>query len=336
MLVGPQSEQPWQINLVTNPKLALQTWINEEIIKVLKRWSEVFPKEDTFASRLGVPSMLVRVDFTLVGSFKEGTFKIGIYEIEDSPFGLGFLKESLPEVESKINNELPWIKDVVAIWPKERKKGGDDPLLWRTIYIHELNKLNKEAIRLVAPRINNLPEELINKSIWPVNYREEKEYMVRLGFAEAIDKSNVDLDKLCNERARQFEGIVFKSDGARGEKVLIWPTKSLTKKVYNWLGKSNFGVCKLNTIKEEIKNWKRVYIQPFLWPIPLQLNCKPYFGIFRIFYAYDTDTKEWVCLGGIFNLRPSLKIHGATDAVFMLVLPPSSTYLPGLFTILPC
>jgi hypothetical protein len=324
VLVGTGwSKQPWQVNFLKE-QILLPSWINDEIMKLLKRWAEVYyvslPKEDTFASiNFNIPSMLVRVDFTVTEEDK----KVWCYEIEDSPAGLGvWLKLLAPqELSRRIMEELSWLGEVTVIWPsKEREKGGDDPLLWPTIAIDELES-KIEEIKLVAPRVNALPPEVTKLSIWPVKNREKKAYLVPMGLAEELDKS-VNLEKLWNTISKHFEGMVLKSDGSQSKMVLILPTKRLTKKVYNWLGTSNFGVWKLGTIQEKIKNWERVYIQPFFWPIPIELNSQHYFGIFRIFYAYNPNENEWLCLGGFLNGRDSLLIHGATDSVLISVMPP--------------
>jgi hypothetical protein len=312
ILVGQGwSEEPWKFRFLDS-SITLPGWISEKIIKALKEWAEVFPQEPTFAYRnYNVPSMLVRVDFTV-----EDNNKIRIFEIEDSPVGLGILKV-LSGTFDRIM-EVPWIKEVVAVWPtKKRKKGGDDPLLWPVVTPDELNKQN---IKLLAPRTNVLTQDLISKSIWPVMYRETKMYLTKLGWAEKLNKS-VDLESLCNYTARQgFRGIVFKGDGARGERVLLWPTKSTTKEVNEWLGGiSNFGVCKLKTIKEEIGKWGDIYIQPLWFPIKVKLNGDHYYGIYRLFFIHDG--KRWMSAGGFLNIRKSLKIHGASDAIFVIVSP---------------
>lgn len=38
--------------------------------------------------------------------------------------------------------------------------------------------------------------------------------------------------------------------------------------------------------------------------------------IFRVFCGYNCQTKHWECLGGNWNARHNLRIHGASDALF--------------------
>ena len=53
-----------------------------------------------------------------------------------------------------------------------------------------------------------------------------------------------------------------------------------------------------------------------LYP-PMETSFKKFpWMIFRIFYGYDPGKRQWKCLGGNWNARHNLRIHGASDALF--------------------
>lgn len=58
-----------------------------------------------------------------------------------------------------------------------------------------------------------------------------------------------------------------------------------------------------------------MYLQEYIPPI----REDGLFKIFRIFFGYDPDIKEYAYLGGLSNARPNLRIHGATDMVARIV-----------------
>jgi hypothetical protein len=331
----PNREIPWETCVVYPEEIKVLnpsniTWkdlVNRAIglaENKIREWTTVFPKENTLAWRYyGVPSLIPRLDFTLTNLTldDQNNLDIGIYEIEDSPAGIGLATLTVEGFEEKLQR-LGWRKTIVLV--PRREKGGDDFLWTETIEIGDENELSQ--IKLpedcwIAPRFENLPLELIGRSIWPVRYRKDKKYLEKMGLAVRWD-GKTPLEKIVNEYANKHkeEGIVFGAfQGSKAEKIAILLFGRALKKAQEWLGESGgIGIWSLKTTEERIKRegWGSVYIRPFIWPMEVIVNFRRMYGIFRIYFGYSTK-REWIPLGGLLNARPSLLIHGASDAIFV-------------------
>jgi hypothetical protein len=254
--------------------------------------------------------LIVRADYTIVGS------EVRLYEIEDSPAGVGIAKRVIPDFEERLKN-LGWQKVIVIMAPN-RIKGGDDSLWTEVIDGGDEDEISKIGHCWLAPRLESLPSSLQRKSIWPVMFRETKRYLVDLELAEEWDKTPLEniLNKYANHR--KHLGIVFKSHGARTEKVRIVAFKPLMREVRRWLRNTGgMGVWRFTTIKEEVEKWRPLYIQPFYPPLKVRLNNIPMCGIFRIFFGFSLKEGKFEVLGGFLNTRPSLLVHGSSDALFI-------------------
>jgi hypothetical protein len=308
----PGRAEYWKVNIV-EPKqqFSLGRTVIERINEWLEKWAAVFPREETFAwKQYGVPSLIVRPDFTFVDS------KVKLYEIEDIPAGIGIATRIVPDFNNKLKN-LGWPK-VIVIMALNRTGGGDDSL-WTEVREGRYEEIIlKIGDCLVAPRLESLPSSLKERSIWPVEHRKNKEYLPLLGLAEEWDKKTP-LEQVVNYFAnkRKAKGVVFKSDGGRAERVRILIFRKTMREVENWLGNvGGIGVWTLQSIKEEVKKWKRVYIQEFYPPIKALVNGRPMYAILRIYFGFS-EKREWTPLGGFINARPSLLIHGATNSYFV-------------------
>jgi hypothetical protein len=52
-----------------------------------------------------------------------------------------------------------------------------------------------------------------------------------------------------------------------------------------------------------------------------EMNGSRYYEIWRVFYGFDPETRDWLPLGGVWNARPNtLRLHGASDAIFGAVV----------------
>jgi hypothetical protein len=309
----PGRAEYWKVNIVEcQNSLSLDRTEIEKIEKWLKKWAAVFPREETLAwEQYGVPSLIVRADYTIIGS------EVRLYEIEESPAGIGIATRVIPDFEEKLKN-LGWQKVIVIMAPN-RIKGGDDSLWTEVIDGGDEDEISKIGHCWLAPRLESLPSSLQRKSIWPVKFREKKRYLVELGLAEEWDRKTP-LEQVVNYFAnkRSAKGIVFKSDGARAEKVKIIPFKTLMKEIERWLEKTGgIGIWRFGIIKEEVEKWEPLYIQPLHPPMKVRYNSIPMYGIFRIFFAFSLKEGKWKPLGGFLNLRKSLLIHGASDALFI-------------------
>jgi hypothetical protein len=320
---------PEEIKVINPPNISWKDLVNVAVNLAknkIEEWNKIFPKENNIAGRYGVGSLIVRVDFTLTVD-NQNNIKLGIYEIEDSPAGMG-LGTLIVEGFKKKLQELGW-NEVIVLLP-DRDKGGDDYLWAKTREIRDEKELSQ--IKLpegcwIAARFEELPPELRERNIWPAEYRKRKDYLEMMGLATKWD-GKTPLEKIVNEYANKYkeDGIVFVgSPGSKAEKIAILLFRKAMKEAIEWLGKSGgIGIWSLDSIKERIEEekWGSVYIRPFIWPMEVEVNSTKMYGIFRLYFGYSTIGEEWVFLGGFLNERPSLLIHGTSDSRFTPVPAP--------------
>jgi hypothetical protein len=118
---------------------------------------------------------------------------------------------------------------------------------------------------------------------------------------------------------KKWKGVVYKGVRGRGcEEVAICLCSAEKQKVAQWLGTSiKIGVFTLKEALQKIPG-KQLLYQRFWPPIPVLLNnLRKMFGILRIYVGFSLVKKEWEIIGGLFNIRPSLLVHGASDS-FMI------------------
>jgi hypothetical protein len=299
----------WNVNIVDcQTPLPVEILRIEEVGRWLEKWSKVFPREENLAWKYGVPSLIVRIDYT-VGS------QVIPYEIEDSPAGIGIASETVPGFKEKLGS-LGWQRVMVII--SKKLKGGDDCLWAEVIEDNEISKIRENCWLAPRTETSKLPPILRERAVWPVEFRENKKYLVDLELADEWDKTP--LEKIVNEYANKkgAKGLVFKSDGARAERVKIVAFKRMTREIKKWLRNTGgMGVWTLGSIKEEVEKWKPLYIQPLHSPIKVLFNGIPMYGIFRIYFGFSVKERKWKVLGGFLNVRVSLLIHGASDALFI-------------------
>lgn len=314
---NPGASVNWKVNVLRpQNELRLPEWIQGQIVEVIKRAATRYPKEKTYAElNHGVHSLLVRVDFSLDEE------EIMPYEVEESPAGIGISSKICSGFKERLFG-LGWPKKTKVLIYPPRRKGGDD-YLWTDIL--DPQSLNDEY--LLAPRINDLEavrglEKIRRKSVWPVTYREMKSYGSGWLWKEVDDPTPEKLAQLSNEYARSGSpGIVFKGDGSGNKKVRIVLFAKGKKEAKQWLGTTHFGTFKMRTITGEVCEWKPLYLQKFYWPLRVRVNGSNYFGIYRVYTGFDIKASQWKILGGFLNARTSLSIHGASDAIFIPVIP---------------
>lgn len=117
--------------------------INLELLSHIRLWCEEFPKEETWAQTLGVPSLFLRVDAIIKNH-------LHILKINGNPTGMGILKESRPGLHEAIER---------CGWPLFKVlnlTGGDnrDDNLWRTS-INSVSDL--DSIKISDPTEAPLP-----------------------------------------------------------------------------------------------------------------------------------------------------------------------------------
>jgi len=306
---NPWAKESWEFHLIPRP-LCLPKTHCRFILEAIEEWKKRFPREETLAWEwFETPSLICRVDYSFTAN------KISLYEIEDSPAGIGLANLCVPGFKEKLRR-LSWRKVVVLINPKKRLKGGDDHLWTKVVGLDQIKEIEDCWI---APRLNfsEALAKLKEKSIWPLKFRKSKLY----GRGWLWQEIKVqEMEKFVNwaVNKEKWEGVVFKSDGSKSQMIRIWLPSGRKKEAIKWLKRRDLiGTWTMKAIRKDTTFWPSIYAQKFFWPVPLKINEKHMFGIFRIYVGFNTERREWQILGGWLNARPSLLVHGASDAIFV-------------------
>jgi len=280
------SIENWQFGFSSTKEILTESAI-EQSINTLKQWAGCFPKENSWVEKnYGIPSLIVRLDCTANGS-------VSIYEIEERPSGIGIACRLNPDFEPKLRllkNKWPDFKSLVS--PK--RVACDDNLWLDSISLEE--SLKEEGLLLIRAE----PEEveyisLQNRSISSLENKGDKSYGVKMGLWKTVSLD--DFDSL-----PWTEGFCLKPiKGSKCRGIHIWNPKL----------KKTGGLSSKSQMRRALEEYKTMYLQEYIPPI----EENGLFKIFRIFFGYDPDIKEYVYLGGLSNARPNLRIHGATDMV---------------------
>jgi len=280
----------WATNVVDQEEVFPIVAINEAS-RLLSAWKGVFPREDTWVQRNHeVPSLVVRLDCVIHNG------QLSVYEIEERPAGIG--------VALTINRQFRdlfqgWLKDwslIKVVVSSRRGKDGDDYLWSEIVSLEQAMEENSLVLVRAEPKEKEFLA-LAKRSISSIGVKGDKSYGVALGWWEEIDGSS---------RLPYNDGFVVKPiQGSKARDVEIYPPKHLKK-----MG----GSSTINRIESVIGRKGRMYLQPFILPMvhPLYSGM---FMIYRAFFGYRKET-GYIPLGGLWNARPNLKIHGASDAVF--------------------
>jgi len=334
--VGLPWATPWRVN-IGEPAVELPRWHTPWLLEILnewvKRWKRVFPIENTFARQFEVPTFIARFDYA-TNEAKQEAF---LYEIESCPAGIGLACQTIPEFES-IFYELGWPKDTLVIVSPERVKGGDDHLWTEVVREDEWSGVTEKEKRFLFFLLffrglrESIPSEWEQKSVVPPPLHQKSKEYGEGWLWERVPREEVNKFYNIKINKEKWSGVVFKGLEGRGaEKIAICLPRGTRKEVVNWLGRdSNIGIhggpqAALARISDP-----ELYAQRFYWPNKVVITTTSIkkqhaFGIWRIYLGYNLLKKRWEILGGFLNLRASLLIHGATDAIFVPVYVPSPT-----------
>jgi len=287
----------WQVSYFPNDFLSLSLSLAEKGGEFLEEWQRHFPREETFVwNNYGVPSLFVRLDGVtteLRDSQLSGNWLI--FEVEERPAGLG--------LSSKIN---PPFKECLfrmkRLWPEffaliSPKRTGFDDFLW----------LGQDHVRIGGPEdlpshslvlVRAEPEEeeyhiLEQRSISTLKTKGCKMYGERLGLWRKVSINDINWD------------IPFVLKPLQGSK---------TKGIYIWhpQRKKEHGCSTRSQILRAFQNSPTMYMQDWIEPF----KRGDHYLILRVYYGWDPEEKRWKCLGGVWNSRPNLLVHGAKDSFF--------------------
>jgi hypothetical protein len=333
-LVGGGEEKltTWLVRCVYHHDLWYDDWNAPNLVAqcttYLERWKEVFPQEKTFSwVTFNVPALIVRIDFTV----EEGS--LFIYEIEDSPAGVGLSCELVPGFRKMIEEWSNFLNK--EVWVVKNSSLPTDDKWWARVIEWPTDEAVLSGMPenvVLAPRLI-LPNEWVARAIWPVMHRESKIYLSKMGLAEKVRVGEVE-KKVMEGKEKGWPGVVFKGlSGSRGRRVRILLFEEALQKAREFLGSSyepsELGVSCLDSLGKllhEIEHhWgKNVILQRFVWPVRLVVNGQPGFGIYRLFFVFTTLSGTrlgWKFVGGVVNWRRSLRISGADDAILVPISP---------------
>jgi hypothetical protein len=270
--------------------------------ELLAAWGQHFPKEDTWVQRnYGVPSLLVRLDATFHNQEME------IYEVEERPSGIGLSRALNPSFRAKLDQMCQkWPDFKVVISDDPRRKGTDD-FLWAEVERPE--NLNGDLALVRAEPDETAYHHLAAKSVSSLQTKGDKSYGEAMGLWDRIE----DPDQLPWEEPFTIKPL----QGSKTRDVYIWLPNDLSRD-YRVAGSKSvpgsFTRGKITQALLEAQPKGGMYRQRFYPPMESGLGDEYKWMIHRVFYGYDPETDNWECMGGLWNARTNLKIHGATDA----------------------
>lgn len=250
----------------------------------LHQWSKFFPQEDTWVrNNLGVPSIIVRLDCVAdCGILK-------LYEVEERPGGVGLAQILNPSFAVHLN-------EVRSTWPDfsvvvSGARHSVDDHLWATIA-----ESQPEGLVLVRAEPNEHEfHGFEQRSVSSLREKGNKAYGVdMLLWTEVTTESYLPWES----------GFALKpKQGSKARGIEIWdPCK-------------RSGCSTKTRIERTLERYGSMYCQKLIQPMQTDNVEYPYL-IFRVFYGWDIVVGRWRCLGGVWNARANLRVHGATDTLF--------------------
>lgn len=291
------------VTLGTNPDTAWTITVDDKVMPISKRqidhgvrmiraWVHAFHREETWIQRQHrVPSLIVRLDCV---PDQEGS-QLHIFEIEERPAGLGVASE----IDATFSSRLCTMK---SQWPpfvvvrSRRRNGAGDDYLWAPITDDLSDPALKDSLVLVRAD----PDEsqfypLEERAISSLREKGNKDYGVAMGFWTCVSRP----DELPWQ-----EGFCLKPmRGSKAHGIEIWDA-----------GKKQRGYSTRTRIERTLHAYGEMYCQPLVMPFETRYPDRR-FGMARVFYGYDVNSREWRYLGGYWIARDALKIHCTPDAL---------------------
>lgn len=277
---------PWNVNCSDQAQIFPDSAVEQSLV-LLSRWQGSFRKENTWSRReLGTPSLIIRLDCVVHAG------KLAVYEVEERPSGIGVSVILNPFFKKRL-------RQVLSTWPDFRvviseKRAGTDDQIWMDA-LSWPRSTNSDA-ELVLIRAE--PEEaefhhFESQSISSLIAKGDKAYGETLGLWHRV----VTVDELPWER-----GFVLKpTQGSKMRDVEIWHP-------HKWPGRTT------RSRIETVLSRRVMFLQEMVYPMSTG-NPKFEWMIYRVYFGYNIWTSLWECLGGTWNARTNLRIHGAPDAV---------------------
>lgn len=290
----------WKLNL-SQKELTFSFDSQVQADEILNVWKNIFPQENTWVHRrLGVPSLIVRLD-----CFVDSDGKLEVYEVEERPAGIGITQDISPEFGerlSSVQETWPQFKSLIS----EKRIAHDDEMWLDPITLEDA--MSSDDLLLIRAE----PEEcefhsLQHRAVSTLLTKGNKSYGVHLGLWKEI----------CSEKAFLLPwdyGFCLKPcQSSKCHGVEIFHPDFVNKKNKN-KKKGIGGTSTKSRINRILSEYGNMYIQEFLEPP----DCHFFQGnkmALRVFFGFDCKAENYKFLGGVWNSRPNLKIHGAADTI---------------------
>lgn len=291
--------------------IAMSTEESRHLSALAGRWVGAFPRDpETLAwSALGVPSAIIRFDYVLG---PDGLPRV--FEVEDRPAGLGINSALCPGFAGRLRRSLDGVRAALGR-PLEiavtaaRRETCDDAILpevapgaFDAVRVGEAP--SPEAALYVRCALGEAGlEEFERRSVSTVSREGDKSYGVALGLWEEVGE-NPSLDY-----SRPF--VLKPPRGCWSKDVLIYHPS-----------KRGGGFETRNRLARAVGSREARYAQEYHEPEPSP-DGDGLRMIRRALFAWDPSARRYEPLGGTWNARPNVKIHGASDTVTGPILPPA-------------
>ncbi|MDD4409966.1 MAG: hypothetical protein PHW52_04945 [Candidatus Pacebacteria bacterium] len=265
---------------------------------VIEEWLDHFPWEDTWVeNNYGVPSIIIRLDCTV--DEKGG---LHVYEVEDRPSGIGATSRFNISFKEKLD-------DLRSVWPRFESivsphRDYCDDCEWLPPY-----NGNGSLVLIRSEPYEKDFHSFQRRSVSTVLTKGNKSYGVPMGLWRKIYPNELeDLENRIWEKCFALKPL----QGSKCNNVMIWHPEH---RKYRKMFKDGSGTTTRQRIIQTLHELKEMYIQDYIPPMLIHYQGEKRM-IYRIFFGYDPRINKYQYIGGFSNVRPSLKIHGATNTLF--------------------
>jgi len=309
---------------VLSKNLLLPSYFQEQVSDIMgqftQKWGEL-ERPSGFLTEWGVPTLIVRIDFTLITGITEEVF---VYDIEPAPRLLGLACEKVDSFNRKLAR-LAWPTKLRVL--KNQLQQTDD-FLWIGFLQRLTSAEVKEDSSYIAPRISELDSDSIKRSIWPPKVTKRfglgwlweifdyysvmraDEFLVR---GAKGNERKQKIQKIITSNFRKFiqkyflegkNGVVIKSAHPEEIPVIIDFSRLESDYLSDYYERElpdYLSYC-LRTLQEWRANTFR-YFQEYQPPVPLELDRRPAEGVYQIFVGYHIAQQGWESLGGFLRCK---------------------------------
>lgn len=276
----------WPVNCCESPRV-FPAEASKQALALLGKWQKVFAKEQTWVqSQVGIPSLIVRLDCIV----RDG--QLVVYEVEERPAGVGISSVVNPEFGKRfVELASTWQPFSVVVSPLRR---ATDDSLWQS----QLPWGNHES-GLVLVRA------------------EPEEQQFHLHEPNSVSSLKRKGDKGYGEVLGLWRKVEFPDELDWEKSFVLKPLQgSKLKDLEIWDPKRRPGSSRREVVEKTLASSPNgMFCQKLFPPMESGMPRFPWM-IFRVFFGYDPLRREWKALGGNWNARHNLRIHGATDAIF--------------------